>query len=116
MCIYIIILENAKNPFEYRTYVYPCLIQSLSLSPLICRWAEDGSLVDDSGSYTNWYSGGSNPQPQPDGGENANCMYMSYSYDGTWFDNYCDSLYQSTVCSKPIASAAAAAAHNITRA
>ena len=76
----------------------------MSPSHLICRWEDDGSLVDDGGSYTNWREG----QPNGDG----DCMYMYY-IDGTWFDTFCDYLNYA-VCSKPIASASAAA-HNITR-
>jgi len=75
----------------------------------VWRWVDDGSLVDDGGSYTNWEPG------QPNEGESANCMYMWYD-DGTWYDYSCDAYdgpYYA-VCSKPIASAAAAA-HNITR-
>ena len=77
---------------------------------LICRWTEDGSLVDDgSGSYTNWREG------QPTGEEDWNCMVMD-PVDGTWGDYDCDDDSGPAVCSKPIASAAAAAAaHNITR-
>ena len=71
---------------------------------------EDRSLVDDGGSFTNWEEG----QPVPGGNTYQNCMHMGFS-SGTWYDNDCYySLY--AVCSKPIASAPAAAAHNITRA
>ena len=84
------------------------MIQHISLSPPICRWVEDGSLVDDgSGSFTNWYSN------QPNGGESKNCMTMFSSYGGEWFDYYCDDGVGPAVCSKPIASVAA---HNIIRA
>merc|ERR1712117_186431 len=74
------------------------------------RWVEDGSLVDDgSGSFTNWYE----PTDQPNGGESQNCMWMSSYNDGRWYDTDCDNTFYA-VCSKPIASSAAAA-HNIER-
>ena len=97
-----------KNPFDYRTYVYPMHDPtSLSLYP-ICRWVEDGSLVDDGSSYTNWQ------QSQPNG--NGDCMVM-FSSDGTWDDYDCGYPGLYAVCSKPIASTAnATAAHNINRA
>ena len=71
---------------------------------------EDGSLVEgDGGSFTNW------GEDEPDDGESENCMGMYWS-DGTWYDINCEYPYDA-VCSKPIASAtAAAAAHtNIAR-
>ena len=76
----------------------------MSFSHPICRWAEDGSLVDDGGSYTNWREG----EGQPNG--DGDCMYMYY-IDGTWYDTSCD-FNEYAVCSKPIASAAATG-HNI---
>ena len=84
------------------------MIQCRSLHP-ICRWVEDGSLVEDSGSFTNWAEDNNE-------GEIANCMKIWYDndhQDGTWYYAYCDSTYPA-VCSKPIASSAAP--HNITRA
>merc|ERR1712117_806968 len=51
----------------------------------VWRWTEDGSLVEEDGSFTNWYPGGVNGDPQPDG--DGNCMYM-YN-DGTWIDVDC---------------------------
>ena len=96
---------------HYRIHVYlnySCIIQHLSFSPPICRWMEDGSLVDNgSSSFTNWF--GSNPN----GGVYWNCMKM-YSDDGTWGDDECNVTLLYAVCSKPIASAAAATANNIT--
>ena len=83
------------------------LIQCLSL--YLCRWVEDGSLVEgDGGSFTNW------GEDEPDDGESENCMGMYWS-DGTWYDINCDYPYDA-VCSKPIASATATPSHNITRA
>ena len=112
MYIYVIILENAKNPFDYRTYLYPMHDpMSLSLYP-ICRWVEDGSLVEeDGGSFTNWRES----QDEPNGGGGENCMAM-FPDDGTWYDINCYDVYYHPVCSKPIASTATATAHNISRA
>ena len=86
------------------------MIQYISFSHPICRWVEDGSLVDDgSGSFTNWDQA---PPPDPNGAESENCMQMSY--DGTWRDNDCDVDFYWAICSKPIKSANAAARNSIT--
>ena len=120
MYIYVIWLINylekcENNPFDNRIQIYlncPCMIQCLSLSHPICRWVEDGSLVDeDGGSFTNWRES----QDEPNGGGGENCMAM-FPDDGTWYDINCYDVYYHPVCSKPIASTATAAAHNISRA
>ena len=87
----------------------PCMIQCLSFSPPICRWAEDGSLVDDgNGSYTNWYPG------DPSLGTYGNCMFMYQDAEALWTDTFnCDNARSHSVCSKPIGSSAA---RNISRA
>ena len=81
----------------------------MSLSHPICRWAEDGSLVEeDGGSFTNWYPG------DPSLGTYGNCMFMYQEYDATWTDTFnCDNARSHSVCSKPIGSSAA---RNISRA
>ena len=62
-------------------------------------------MEDGSGSFTNWTPG----RPYED--EGWNCMMMS-PFDGTWYDYPCDNGNYA-VCSKPTASATAAArAHN----
>ena len=79
----------------------PCMIH-FSLSHPICRWLEDGSLVGEDGSFTNW------DYLQPSGYND--CMAM-VTYIGKWMDAYCGNTV-SAICSKSIATAA----HNITRA
>ena len=77
------------------------MIQSPSLHP-ICRWAEDGSLVEDgSGSFKNWFLGQPN---NADGGQD--CMHMRAG-DGKWYEISCTSTPLDALCAKPIASAAA---------
>ena len=68
----------------------------MSPSPPICRWVEDGSLVEeDGGSFTNWIPG------QPAGGEAENCMQL-YSDVAQWNDFDCDpDIGPPAVCSKP---------------
>ena len=86
----------------------PCMINCLSFSHPICRWTEDGSLVNDDDSFTNWgegYPGG----PQ---GQYSNCMLM-FQDNGKWIDLDCGTSRSHAVCSKPIGSSAA---RNISRA
>ena len=58
----------------------------------LIRWVEDDSLVDEEGSFTNWYL------DQPNGGEAWDCMFMD-NFDGTWYDWDCSRPFPDAVCS-----------------
>ena len=87
------------------------VVTSQSLSTLILialfmiryliRWVDDDSLVEEDGSFTNWWQGCCPEEPS----DNGNCMIMGSS-TGTWYAIPCDITYHA-VCSKHISTTAA---------